>query len=258
MLNIIENEDILNLQTASRYGFSAVGLDTLAEGASEYTLATIVCDVSGSVTTWVKELEKCLKAIVKSCQDSPRAENLLLRLVSFSDDVQEVHGFRLLDDIDPTEYDNCLIVRGSTALFDATHTAIEATADYGKLLVDQGDMTANAVIYVLTDGGDNASHNTATTIKKLIQQVRMDEKLESIAVILIGVGHDSQHLKDYLDKFKNTAEIDQFVDLTELFNNSSPEKALAKLAGYVSKSISSTSQAFASGSTTPSSSLLTF
>jgi hypothetical protein len=86
----------------------------------------------------------------------------------------------------------------------------------------------------------------------------MDEKLESVAVILVGVGYGEQHLKDYLDKFKKTAEIDQFVDMTELFNNGSPDKALAKLAGFVSKSISSTSQALASGSTTPSSSLLTF
>ncbi|MFA7218905.1 MAG: hypothetical protein WC119_00065 [Synergistaceae bacterium] len=251
-----ETTDMTNLQTASRYGFSAVGLDSL--GASEYTLATVVVDVSGSVSGWVKQLEDCLKAILKSCQSSPRADNLLLRLVSFGDNVNEVHGFRLLGDIDPNEYDNCLTIKGCTALFDATHTSVEATADYGKLLIDQGDMTANAVIYVLTDGGDNASKNTASTIKKLLQKVRSDEKLESIAVILIGVGYDEDHLKIYLDKFKNTAELDQFVDLTELFNNSSPDKALAKLAGYVSKSISSTSQALASGSSAVSSSLLTF
>ena len=202
--------DMTNLQTASRYGFSAVGLDAL--GALEYTLATVVCDISGSVTSWVKQLEECLKTILKSCQSSPRSENLLLRVVAFSDDVEEIHGFRLLGDIDPKEYDGCLKTKGCTALFDAAHTAIEATADYGKLLVDQGEMSANAVIYVLTDGGDNASKNTATTIKKLIQQVRMDEKLESVAVILVGVGYGEQHLKDYLDKFKNTASLDQFVD----------------------------------------------
>jgi uncharacterized protein YegL len=248
--------EMTSLQTGSHYGFSAVGLDAL--GATEYTLATVVCDISGSVSSWVKDLEECLKTILKSCQSSPRSENLLLRLVAFSDDVEEIHGFRLLGDIDPKEYDGCLNIRGCTALFDAAHTSIEATADYGKLLVDQGEMSANAVIYILTDGGDNASKNTATTIKKLIQKVRMDEKLESIAVILVGVGYDSQNLADYLDKFKKNAEIDQFVNMTELFNNSSPDKALAKLAGFVSKSISSTSQALASGSTTPSSSLLTF
>lgn len=252
----ITDEGMENLQTASRYGFSGVGLDAL--GATEYTLATIVTDISGSVTGWVKQLEDCLKAIASSCQDSPRAENLLLRLVSFHDRVEEVHGFRQLEDIDVSEYDNSLQTRGMTALYDAIHTSIEATADYGKLLVDQGDMSANAVVYVLTDGGDNASKHTVNTIKKLIQDVRMDEKLESISVILIGVGYGDASLKQYLDDLKDKAELDQFVDLTELFQKSSPEKALAKLAGYVSKSISSTSQSLASGSTSPSSSLLTF
>jgi len=256
MPDINEVTDMSNLQTASNYGFSAVGLDSL--GATEYTLATIVTDVSGSVTNWAKDLESCLKAILKSCQSSPRSDNLLLRLATFNQTVKEVHGFRLLGDIEATEYDNSLSTGGCTSLFDATHSAIEATADYGKLLVDQGDMSTNAVIYVLTDGCDNASKNTAKSIKKLLQNVRMEERLESIAVILVGVGYEQDSLQVYLDDFKKEAEIDQFVDLTTLFNNSSPEKALAKLAGYVSKSISATSQALSSGSAIPSSSLLTF
>ena len=257
MPDIIDDTiSMTNLQTASRYGFSAVGLDSL--GASEYTLATIVCDISGSVTSWRKQLEECLKAILKSCKSSPHSDNLLLRLVAFNDDVQEVHGFRLLNDIDPTEYDGALSPGGSTALFDATNTSVEATADYGKLLIDQGNMTVNAVVYVLTDGGDNASKHTAKSIKKVMDKVINDEKLESLAVILIGVGYSDAGTAQYLDNIQKESGITQFVDLTELFAKSDPSKALAKLAGYISKSISSTSQALASGSTTAHSSLLTF
>jgi len=72
------------------------------------------------------------------------------------------------------------------------------------------------------------------------------------------VGASDPMASSDLDKFKKQAEITQFVDLTDLFTKSSPEGALAKLAGYISKSISSTSQALASGSTTPNSSQLTF
>jgi hypothetical protein len=182
----------------------------------------------------------------------------MLRLVSFNSKVEEVHGFRLLNDIEVSEYDNSLFPCGLTSLYDATHSAIEATADYAKLLVDQGDMSANAVVYVITDGIDNKSTNTPNEIKKLISQVILDEKLESLAVILVGVGYSDGTTSDYLDKFKDAAEINQFVDLTELFSNGSPDKALAKLAGYVSKSISSTSTALAGGSASVSSSLLTF
>jgi len=251
-----ETTDMKNLMTASRYGFSAIGLDSL--GASEYTLVTVVVDISGSVTSWRKQLEDCLKTILKTSQMSPRSDNLLLRLVTFNHNVVEVHGFRLLNDIDESEYDGSLRTGGTTALFDASHTAVEATGDYGKLLVDQGDMSANAVVYVLTDGMDNESANTPKEIKKVIEKVVRDEYLESLAVILIGLGYADGSTVSYLDKFKKEANINQFVDLTELFAKSSPEKALAKLAGYVSKSISSTSHALASGSTSASSSLLTF
>jgi len=256
MPDITDTVDMKNLMTASRYGFSAVGLDAL--GASEYTLATVVVDISGSVTGWSKQLEDCLKAILESCKSSPRSDNLLLRLVSFNHNVVELHGFRLLNDISADEYDGILRPSGTTALFDATHTSIEATSDYGKLLVDQGDMSANAVVYVLTDGADNESKQTPKAIKKLIENVVKEEKLESMAVVLIGVGYSDAGMASYLDTFKNDAGITQFVDMTELFSKSSPAKALAKLAGYVSKSISSTSHALASGSSTASSSLLTF
>lgn len=251
-----ETTDMKNLMTSSRYGFSAVGLDAL--GASEYTLATVVVDISGSVTAWRKNLEDCIKTIVKTSKMSPRSDNLLLRLVTFNDNVSEIHGFRLLNDIDESEYDGSLHPGGITALFDATHSSIEATGDYGKLLVDQGDMSANAVVYVITDGMDNASANTSKEIKKMIENVVNQEYLESMAVILIGVGYSDGSTVTYLDEFQKEADINQFVDLTELFTKTSPEKALAKLAGYVSKSISSTSTALASGSTSASSSLLTF
>ena len=254
MPDIMDSTSMQNLTTASNYGFSAVGLDAL--GASEYTLVTIVADISGSVTGWEKNLEDCLKAICDSCQSSPRSDNLLLRLVSFNSHVKEVHGFRLLGDIDTNEYSGSLIPCGCTSLFDATHSAIEATADYGKILVDQGDMSANAVVYVLTDGMDNTSKNTAKEIKKAIDKTIQDEYLESMSVILVGVGNDSG-LSSYLTSFRTDADITQFVDLTELFQKTSPAKALAKLAGYVSKSISSTSKALASGSSNISSSLLT-
>lgn len=48
------------MQTASNFHFQAVGLDAL--GATEYTLATVVVDISGSVSGWERQLEDCLKA----------------------------------------------------------------------------------------------------------------------------------------------------------------------------------------------------
>jgi uncharacterized protein YegL len=251
----ITDESMVNLETVSNYSFSGVGLSGL--GASEYTLVTIAVDVSGSVTGWITKLEDCIKAIVKSCQSSPRAENLLIRLLTFSNSTYELHGFRILEDIELSEYDNSLKTVGMTALYDATQNAVDSTIDYGTFLVEQGDMSANAVVYVITDGLDNASTHTPNTIKKSIENAVSGEYLESLAVILIGVGND-KNISNELDGFKSKAGINQFVDLTKLFNEGSPEKALAKLAGYVSKSISATSQSLSNGTGGVSSALLTF
>ena len=257
MPNVLGNDDTMSqLATASNYGFSAISLDDLE--SSEYTLASIEVDLSGSVHGFKDALEKCVSTTVKSCKDSPREENLLLRVVGFNTQLNEIHGFRLLSEIDPAEYDGTFHPGGGTALFDAAQSAVEASDTYGQMLVDQ-EYSANAVIYIITDGADSgASVATAKSVKKAIEQARLDENLESIAVILIGVGYDSSWAKSYLDNFKTEADITQFVDMTKLFNESNPEKALAKLAGYVSKSISSTSQALSSGTSTAASSQLTF
>lgn len=242
------------MQTASSFHFSAVGLDAL--GATEYTLATVVVDISGSVSGWERNLESCLKAIVKSCKKSPRSDNLMLRVTKFNDNVVEVHAFKELNTIKDGDYDNSLNPSGGTALCDAVLEAVEATKTYGQLLSDQNYQT-NSVIYVVTDGADNTSHvATPNSLKTAVGSVKREEKLESMAVILIGVGYGGS--AQYLDSFKNQTNITQFVDLEELFRKTSPEGALAKLAGYVSKSISSTSQALGTGNSVPTSSVLTF
>lgn len=248
------DDTMQQLQTPSNYQFSGANLDQL--GAAEYTLATVVVDVSGSVSSFKTDLEKSIKTTVASCQDSPRCDNLLMRVLSFNDSLKEVHGFRPLADIDVKGYDNSLNPCGGTALFDAVMNGVEASEVYGKQLVAQ-DIMANAVIYVITDGCNNSGYATAKSVKKAIEKIAKDEKsLESVAVILIMVGYGDSNAKTELDNFRAEANITQFVDLTDLFAKANPAKALAKLAGYISKSVSSTSKALASGSSAAASSKL--
>lgn len=243
---ILVDESMETLKTGSNYKFSAVKVDQL--GATEYTLVTIAQDASGSVDSYAQEMEKCLKTILDSCKKSPRAENLLLRLVTFNNVLDEVHGFKMLNTVTPKDYDNILAPAGGTALFDAVQSAIEATNDYGAVLSDQ-DFGVNAIIFIITDGDDNASRATANSVKKAIAKVAKAEKLEQITVVLIGVG-DANNVATYLQDFQQNAGITQFVDIGTI----SPNK-LAKLAGFISRSISSTSKALANGT---SSNLLTF
>jgi len=242
------------LTTPSGFVFSGANLDDLE--SSEYTIVTIVVDDSGSVHGFRQELEDTVKTVLQSCEKSPRAENLLVRFVTFNTRLNEVFGFRMLDQISLDEINGSVNPGGGTNLFDAVQSAVEATYDYGKLLTDQ-DYFVNGVIYVITDGADTGSGRSPATIKSYIdQQLQDEEGLESMSVILIGVGYGN--CAPYLDRFKNEANLNQFVDLQELFAKTSPETALAKLAGYVSQSISTTSMALSSGSSSPDSSLLIF
>ena len=241
------DDNMQNLQTASNYHFSAVTIDEL--GATEYTLVTIAMDESGSVSKHKDALEETLKTILESCKKSPRAENLLLRLISFDNDLREVHGFKLLNMVNKGDYTNVLNPTGGTALFDAVQSSIEATNDYGRILVDQ-DYSANAVIFVITDGDDNSSVASKRTVKNTIDSVVASECLEGVTVILVGIGGDDPYLADKLEVFKDESSLHQFVGIDE----ATPAN-LAKLAQFISRSISSTSQALSNGTT---SEILTF
>ena len=223
------------------FGYSAANVEDL--GATEYTLVTIVVDESGSVSSFKKEMEDSIAQIVESCKFSPRSDFLLLRLVSFSDDLREIHGFKQLVDCNLSDYKNCLKDGGCTSLFKATKNAIEATNSYGEKLVDD-DFDVNAVIFIITDGEDNASGSIKSdSVKKSLNQIVREEKLESILTVLIGVGLDGwDSVQQSLNEFKDEAGLSQFVDIGQ-----ANAKTLAKLADFVSKSISSQSSSLGTG-----------
>ena len=166
----------------------------------------------------------------------------MLRLTQFNDVLGEIHGFKLLNSITEKDYDNALNIGGSTALFDAVDEAIQATSTYGKQLTGQ-DFLCNAIIVCATDGQNNTGNIfDPAQIKKSLDEARKSENLESITLILVGVTNDDVNLDMYLQDFKDKAGITQYVSI----GKATPGK-IAKLAQFVSQSISSTSAALGSG-----------
>ncbi len=230
----------------THFGYTGTRLADLA-GATEYTLCTIVLDESGSTEPFKNEMENVIKEIVKACRYSPRADNLMLRLVAFGTNYREVHGFKLLQACNVGDYDGVYGNGGSTALFDASCDAIEATKDYAKNLADN-DYLCNACVFIVTDGADNASKFGAKQVKDALSKCVQSEALESLVSVLIGVNVNDPYIANFLNDFNKLAEFTQYVELKD-----ASEKTLAKLAAFVSKSISSQSQALGSGG--PSASL---
>jgi uncharacterized protein YegL len=234
------DKDTVNIKTNSGYAFSTIALEKL--GASEYTLVGIACDVSGSVGGFGPELIGAIKVAAESCSKSPRAENLTIRVTTFNSSLDEFHGFDFLKGLDVSRYDTLLNrLGGSTALYAATREALEAIESEGARLA-ANEIAVNGILFVITDGCDNVSRETPEQIKKVIERIKKDEHLESIKVVLIGVNVQDPSVKRELEKFHKDAALDQYVDVGE-----ASKGKLAKLADFVSRSVSSTSQALGTG-----------
>ena len=234
-------------KTVHGFQYTSVTIDKL--GATEYTLVMFTADESGSVSSFKSGLEKMLAASVDACKKSPRAENLLHRTTAFSargggvSQVREIHGFTLLNAINPADYTNALSPNGSTPLIDATLEGVDALYDMGRKLYKQ-KFLCNGILMVLTDGEENASdpNHSASDIKTMIDRIKQESVLESLRTILIGVNDNEPSMKRCLDDFRNQAGIDEYISMGDVSAGK-----LAKLAQFVSQSVSSQSQSLGTG-----------
>jgi len=227
-----DNEDtqVMNVPNSS-FTFSVVKPEKLE--ASEYTLVTILVDISGSVTNFADDLLKMVKTAISACKKNSRAENILVRVGTFAEGLYEVHGFIPLNSINPDDYLS-LRCGGGTALFDAAYSSIGATVAYSKSLVDQY-YSVNSVVYIITDGRNTDSVKSPKDIKDLISDSIFSEIINGMVTILVGI--NATPSISYLKRFKDDAGLDYFIDAGQ-----ATEENLAKFAGFMSKSISSHSQ----------------
>lgn len=225
----------------TNFGFSAKRVSDL--GASEYTLVVIAADATGSVSPFKNEIEKVIKAVVKSCRYSPRADNLMLRFITFNSHVgvKEVHGFKPLSECNEDNYTNSVEPMGMTNLHDAAFSAAGSLNEYGKELSKQ-DFGVNGIFIVITDGDDNASKITPNMLKHELGMGVTGEHLESTVSILVGVNVQDPTMGQKLAVLQSDAGFTQYVKIDD-----ASEKKLARLADFVSKSISATSQALGTG-----------
>jgi uncharacterized protein YegL len=237
-----KSKDFETFQAASGYKFSGMSIDAL--GSAQYTLVDIAIDISGSVAGFAAQLERMLKTIFKACDDknNPYRENLMIRVVAFNTTLHEIHGFKTLNNIKEDDYTGVLLCGGGTALFDAADEGIQTMTSYGQTLT-ASEFTVNAIGVFITDGDDNSSKISADSVKKSVEASRKAEALESIRTILVGVTNDDTNLDHYLQSFKDNAGIDQYVSI----GKATPGK-IAKLAAFISQSVSSTSSALNTGS----------
>jgi len=238
--------DMNDFEIGSGFGFSGTIIDGLE--ASEYTLVTIALDESGSIGGFESQIGDMLKAAVGACNSSPYSQNLLVRVIRFGSQygrgggggVDEIHGFKALSEIDVDAYP-ALRGGGATPLNDGVYSGVGAMNTYAQNLVDL-DFAVNGITFVISDGGENSSVATAKMVKDELAKSVKGEIMESHLSILIGIDTGYSGDKPALQAFQTDAGMNQFIWAGE-----ATKGKLAKLAEFVSQSISSTSQALGTG-----------
>lgn len=228
-------------------GFTFAGTNIADLEAAEYTLVTIALDETGSISGYEPQITDMLKAAIDACRRSPFSENLLIRVIRFgsqyrrgTDGVDELHGFKPLSAITLANYPT-LRAGGMTPLNDAVYSGVGAMNVYAADLVDL-DFAVNGIAFVITDGGENASVATTQMVKDELQRAVTGEIMESHYSVLIGIDTGVSDVECTLQAFQADTGMDQFI-----WAGDANAGNLAKLARFVSQSISSTSQALGTG-----------
>ena len=223
----------------SHYGFSATRIDDL--GAAEYTLVAIAADSSGSVAAFEADIERCIGEVVAACHRSPRADNLMMRVTTFDNTVDELHGFKPLASCKTDDYVGRWQSGGMTALYDAARNAIESVSAYGRDLT-AADFDVNGIIFVVTDGGDNCSKSRIASLKRALVKTVASEHVESLVAVLVGVNISDKTVSAMLSDMRQQAGFDRYIEIDK-----ADASSLAMLADFVSRSIAAQSQALGSG-----------
>jgi hypothetical protein len=236
---LLVSKNLLTQRLGSGFSFSATRVGDL--GATEYTLVGVAADSSASVSPFAQEIEACIKEVVKACRRSPRADHLMLRLVTFDSTLHEVHGFRPLAECPESDYDGAIQCNGTTALYDAATTLVQSVGVYGKTLCD-ASFDVNAIVFVITDGADNASTHDVKALAKALAAVRKAEHVESLVSVLVGVNVADAQLDGYLQALARDAGFTQYLPLCQ-----ADAASLARLARFVARSIAVQSLALGTG-----------
>lgn len=201
-------------------------------------LASIAIDTSSSMAGQEANLEQCFNQAIQACDKAPNRDGILVRITSFDSTVKELRAF-----VPPAPTPLQIKTAGMTALGRGVLDALRSTAHYAEVLA-QGDYRCNAILIVLTDGDETVDDRTEVVqkINQELEQIKAKEVLDSVLIILIGFRPDVQLKKIQADLAAAIgARYIQLQDVT-------PQK-LAKLAEFVSQSISSQSRQIGTGQT---------
>lgn len=213
-----------NLNGNTIAGAQGASVDDLT--GDEATLFVRVIDRTGSMLRHQRVVIDAANEQLDALENSKAADSILMSTWTFNERSSLLHSYLPLGKVvrlDPNNYDP----DGMTALFDATLDAITSAVAYAQSLIDAG-IRVKIVIVIITDGEDNASHNTVSKVRTVIEDLL---RQEIYTVALVAFGTEGKHIATEMG----------IPDGNVLDENSDPS-SIRRALGTVSKSVIRASQ----------------
>src|SRR5688572_22358525 len=140
-----------------------IGLDASALGSPDATLVSVVLDMSGSMEPHRASVIAAYNAMLRALAGAKSATSILASTWAFTDVPRLLSSYEAVEG-KPRLSQAVYVPSGTTALFDAVLGAMTGLVAYGQRLWDEGVPTRR-ILFVLSDGDDNASRATATSVR---------------------------------------------------------------------------------------------
>ncbi len=152
---------VQNLDETALLG--CVGLDADALGTADATLVSIVLDMSGSMSGHRTAVIDAYNTMLRALSGAKAATSILVSTWAFADGPTLLSSYEAVS-AKPKLTSTVYRPGGGTALYDAVLGAMTGLVAYGQKLWDEGIPTRR-VLFVLSDGEDNASRSSASAVR---------------------------------------------------------------------------------------------
>ena len=224
---------------------------TRANSKAGVTPVLILCDNSGSMSSYVDTVNQCLINLIQELKENPVLSHKIdLRIVSFNTEYTEILPFTMVDRIDVSKLRKVEQADWATFLGTALSKAVEELAEEKAVFKASNAEYTQPNLIVLSDGYPEQENATVTA--KGIKDVQTKIQNERWNCIPIFIGHDygSNVLEDISvpDNYGNRTVItfdssDKKSDIIEAFKFASMSVgAVGEQAGTPSYTPMSTSE----------------
>lgn len=177
-----------NLNTVTLDG--AAGTPATDLQVTNATLYVRIIDRSPSMGRFRDELIDAANFELDALAGSKAADELLMSTWTFSNQASLLHSYVPLPDAIRLDRNNYDPSQGDgTGLYDAVRDAITSTVAYAQNLRDSGVSPLKVVLLILTDGEDNTSSTSISTIKSLIEDLI---RQEFYTPVFVAFGFDGE------------------------------------------------------------------